>query len=507
MLKARKKESARNKKVKVINSTLLGGISSIGLQVPQNLKDCINLRNGADKEVLKELDDAALDMMSTYMELHKQSDTTQDYVTRGAKISCSCGEQHILLDAVEDHGVIAANGKPLLTCRDCEENVNIHSFGKCFAEVKGCGKLPQPLNARISQVGDKWIYRCIPNPTGRWMQKESVLQIGDKEGEEYSEVLVSGAYLPCMCGGIIEVVEVPDIEVPEVDNEDPEKILPLESKWLEEHTGSDYKEYVTMEFLNELGWTEIADYFFDIETGERSDWKKAYNEDEGIYVFEPDPEIDRHFRPIDKQDIINLNRVLSLYKINKSKELVCAFMSQISIECAEGAKMCERVGKGKIRPQNTTRTEMKRVHEILKDYPYKFRGGGVIQITNVDIYKEVFRTVAEIPDDIEEEKLNKILDEIAEQEYVGEEGDIMEEEKILTIGTEYVAYNYPWLSAGIFWQWKNINKRFKDKKMDGVIDAINYNTPDREGRKDAYEKCKEKYEKYAKDISWETSNE
>ena len=210
MLKARKKESATNKKVKVISSTLFGGISSIGLQVPRNLRDCINLRNGADKEVLKELDDAALDMMNTYMELHKQPDATQDYVTRGAKISCSCGEYYILLDAVEDHGVIAANGKPLLTCRDCRENVNIHSFGKCFAEVKGCGKLPQPLNNRIMPVEDKWIYRCIPNPTGRWMQKESVLQIGDEEGEEYNEVLVSGAYLPCRRGGIIAIEENPE---------------------------------------------------------------------------------------------------------------------------------------------------------------------------------------------------------------------------------------------------------------------------------------------------------
>ena len=42
------------------------------------------------------------------------------------------------------------------------------------------------------------------------MQKESVLQIGDEEGEEYNAVLVSGAYLPCRHGGIIEVVEVPE---------------------------------------------------------------------------------------------------------------------------------------------------------------------------------------------------------------------------------------------------------------------------------------------------------
>ena len=44
----------------------------------------------------------------------------------------------------------------------------------------------------------------------------------------------------------------------------------------------------------------------------------------------------------------------------------------------------------------------------------------------MDIYEDVFKTVAEIPDDIDYD----ILDEMAEQ--------------------EYVANNYPWLSAGIF---------------------------------------------------------
>lgn len=500
MLNARKKESVKNKKVKVINSTLLGGTSSIGLQVPQNLKDCVDLRNGADKELVKELDNAALDRMSTYMELNKQSDTTQDYVTRGAKISCSCGEYYILLDVVEDHGVIAANGKPLLTCRDCRGNINIHSFGKCFAEVKGYGKLPQPLSNRILSVGDKWIYRCIPNPTGRWMQKESVLQIGDGEGEEYSEVLISGAYLPCRHGGIIEVVEVPE----GTDDEQSEKILPLESKWLKEHTEDmDYIECVSMKFLKKLGWFEIADYFIDKNTGERSDWKRAYNGEKNIFEFNPDPELAVHRRPINEQDVENLNRVLMLYKINKSKELVCAFMSQINLECESGAKMCEQVGIDDIQPKNTTRTEMKVTHEELRKYPYKFRGGGTIQITNVDAYKEVYKTVAGLSDNSDD----AILDELAEKEYVGEEEYAIEEEKILTIGTEYVAYNYPWLSAGIFWEWKDINKKFEEEKMDGVIDAINRKTTERQGRKDAYDECMKQYKKYAEKIPWETENE
>ena len=40
----------------------------------------------------------------------------------------------------------------------------------------------------------------------------------------------------------------------------------------------------------------------------------------------------------------------------------------------------------------------------------------------------------------------------------------------------------------------------EDDKMDGIIDAINYYTPERQERKDAYERCMEKYEKYAESV-------
>ena len=94
--------------------------------------------------------------------------------------------------------------------------------------------------------------------------------------------------MTCRYGGIIEVVEVPDIEVSEMNNEESEGILPLESKWLEEHTrGMKYEQHVTLEFLDELGWNEIADYFIvdkskeneeiegNEESEERSDWMRV----------------------------------------------------------------------------------------------------------------------------------------------------------------------------------------------------------------------------------------
>ena len=37
----------------------------------------------------------------------------------------------VQLDAYEDHGILATNEKPLMTCSDCEVNKNIYSFGTC----------------------------------------------------------------------------------------------------------------------------------------------------------------------------------------------------------------------------------------------------------------------------------------------------------------------------------------------------------------------------------------
>ena len=501
MQKVRKKELLRNKKGKINAGTLATSISLFGPKRHQNLKDIINSRNGASKEVVKELDVMALEMMSAYSELHKQSDTAnspQEYVTRGTIIGCTHGEYPVRLDAVKDHGVIAANGKPLLTCRDCQANINIPGFGKCSAEVKGGRKLQRPSNTKMYPVGDRWIYWCIPEPVGQWRQKESVLELGDGEDGKYSGALTAGACLACRHGGKIGIIKVPDPEVTGVDNEETEKILPLESKWLEEHTrGLDYKEYVTMEFLNELGWIEIADYFMDEETGERSDWMRTCKDN--TYIFEPDPKIVRHYRPLDEQDIININRVFMLYDIT-NRERICAFLSQTAYECAYGKQMCETVGDSET---VNTRTAMEKY--ILENnfdtegnfkYPYKYRGGGAMHTTHMGNYKNLFSEITNIWD-------KNIIENIA-PEYTGEDKNVIEEAKIISIGTEYVAYNYPWLSAGVYWKNNNLNTILETEKTDenteeeigikGVINIINPGSSKKEERADRYDKLLGKYE-------------
>lgn len=50
----------------------------------------------------------------------------------------------VQLDAYEDHGILAANEKPLMTCSDCEVNKNIYSFGTCKCGNIYSEKLPHP---------------------------------------------------------------------------------------------------------------------------------------------------------------------------------------------------------------------------------------------------------------------------------------------------------------------------------------------------------------------------
>lgn len=200
---------------------------------PTNLTDSINLCMEAGKKA-KILNDVLLAMMYAYSETHKQSndaDSPQEYVTREAKISCSCGEYSILLDAEEDYGVIAVNGKPLLTCKDCKENINIRRFGVCYAEVKSDGNFLRPPGIRVGTIGGKGIYNCIPDLVNRWRQNGSSLLIKDAESGEFVEALMTGAYALCRYGGIIEVNEVPENEREQEELQwIPSNILQLDGK-------------------------------------------------------------------------------------------------------------------------------------------------------------------------------------------------------------------------------------------------------------------------------------
>ncbi len=448
----------------------------------------------------------------------------EGYVTRNAIIHCDCGNADIRLDAYEDHGVIAANGEAVLTCDDCQANINIYRFGLCDAEEK-YGKLSALRPSGEKEMNEKGImcYRCMPVLAERWRQKESDLLIGDVDSGEFAEALKAGAYLTCRYGGIIEVVEVPDIEVSEMNNEESEGILPLESKWLEEHTrGMKYEQHVTLEFLDELGWNEIADYFMvdkskeneeiegNEESEERSDWMRVCKD--GVYRFEPDPKIVRHYRPLDEQDIINLNRVFMLYDIT-NRERICAFLSQTAYECVYGQQMCEVVGED---DTDNTRTAMEKYileNNFDKDgnfkYPYKYRGGGAIHTTHKGNYQKIFSEITNIWDE-------EIIEKIA-TEYTGDKENAFEAEKIISIGAEYVAYNYPWLSAGIFWKNNDLNTILETEKTDeneedeigilGVINKINPGSKNKTERADAYTDCLDIYDKCMQENIQGTENE
>lgn len=135
----------------------------------------------------------------------------EGYVTRNAIIHCDCGNADIRLDAYEDHGVIAANGEPVLTCDDCQANINIYRFGLCAAEEK-YGKLSALRPSGEKEMNEEGImcYRCMPVLAEKWRQKESDLLIGDVDGGEFAEALKAGAYLTCRYGGQICVLEVPE---------------------------------------------------------------------------------------------------------------------------------------------------------------------------------------------------------------------------------------------------------------------------------------------------------
>lgn len=132
----------------------------------------------------------------------------EGYVTRNAIIHCDCGNADIRLDAYEDHGVIAANGEPVLTCDDCQANINIYRFGLCAAEEK-YGKLSALRPSGEKEMNEEGImcYRCMPVLAEKWKQKGSDLLIGDVDSDEFAEALKAGAYLTCRYGGQIYIIE------------------------------------------------------------------------------------------------------------------------------------------------------------------------------------------------------------------------------------------------------------------------------------------------------------
>ncbi len=161
----------------------------------------------------KQYQDIACDMMvkhyAFYEELSKVGIVKEEeYVTREAVIHCDKGSKDVKLDAYEDHGILAENGKPLMTCNDCEVNKNIYSFGTCKCGDIYSESLPHPSEEGEPDEHGNVRYKCMPVLCGNWKQDTGDLLIS--EGEEFVEALRSGAFLTCIYEGKITVIGIPE---------------------------------------------------------------------------------------------------------------------------------------------------------------------------------------------------------------------------------------------------------------------------------------------------------
>lgn len=141
----------------------------------------------------------------------------QNYVPRESKLSCSFGSNYSLLDIGQDHGIYKGN-LPLMTTIDSGKN-NIYHFGSCLCpESNYAGRLP--MTAETHQDGkkakkainNKYAHICVPMvPEGSaWKQVDhSIMAKTCAKG--YVPVLVDNAVLVCQYGGLITVVEVPQM--------------------------------------------------------------------------------------------------------------------------------------------------------------------------------------------------------------------------------------------------------------------------------------------------------
>lgn len=195
----------------------------------------------------------ALELMCRHFEFYGQLNSPDiEYVTRGAKLSCTHGNRYIYLDAARDHGVY--DGKnPVLTCKDCKKEENIKDFGAC-----GNGKFeplyseeaPHPAQTALNRNGQER-YVCLPVLLGEWgygdinsrslligevlidkaykvykkesfdsgeFSEDTIEQIAKNqiqnmvEDVEYSQALMKCDNLLCLYGGVITIEENPEPE-------------------------------------------------------------------------------------------------------------------------------------------------------------------------------------------------------------------------------------------------------------------------------------------------------
>lgn len=175
--------------------------------------------------------DMAIKLMNWHYEFYGQflDKDIEEYVTNGAMVRCSnaVNDSCTGLCNVIGHGVISSNKQEVLTCKDCTTREEfLGDFGTCKIDHS---------TYKIPELGESaWVgnpYKCFPVLEKEWRQQGSDLAIAvDVKGEEFVDALRSSAYLVCMYGGKITVIDIP--EKPEEEEEEEEEEFILIEGWL-----------------------------------------------------------------------------------------------------------------------------------------------------------------------------------------------------------------------------------------------------------------------------------
>lgn len=326
-------------------------------------------------------EEKALELMCRHFEFYGQLNSPDiEYVTRGAKLSCTHGNRYIYLDAARDHGVY--DGKnPVLTCKDCKKEENIKDFGAC-----GNGKFeplyseeaPHPAQTALNRNGQER-YVCLPVLLGEWgygdinsrslligevlidkaykvykkesfdsgeFSEDTIEQIAKNqiqnmvEDVEYSQALMKCDNLLCLYGGVITIEENPETE---------EEIIEKIEEENEE--------------------IELGQFQFTLEQLIASGWKGATED-----------------------DLRKLNEAMVTFKVTTRES---AYMMLATMLC-ESANCTQKLEGAETFTDEEWETYKKNLREKgirVGDYEWWERGAGYIQLTGQKVQQEFLNAI------------------------------------------------------------------------------------------------------------------
>ena len=122
----------------------------------------------------------------------------------------------VQLDAYEDHGILATNEKPLMTCSDCEVNKNIYLFGTCKCGNIYSEKLPHP-----SEEGEPPRLQMVVGLREKKPSLKVLLSVGGWGSSRFSEMAQTDSTRMAFAADCKRVIDQFDLDGIDIDWEYP----------------------------------------------------------------------------------------------------------------------------------------------------------------------------------------------------------------------------------------------------------------------------------------------